>query len=271
MKYLRYFKRMKFEWVLNTIRKQSFGFVPIFSLMIFSTLVIFTGLSNAYSVETYSIDDTPFGSPLDIWMNKFWQWWVPVTIDQATPKPDACLINSSNPMVFLMETSVKDPPRQICKISSNQSIAIPLWGAFMEDSISPQGEQPFKGYSYEQLSKEAREQADLGAVTSLVKVDGVPVAKLDVVSSMRAGKLDYKINSMDNVTELYSKGFNVTIPEDTHFPDQNIGTWRSGAHGWWTFLKPLPPGDHTIEYNVGVTGTGPNDHSSEISYDLDVK
>ena len=44
---------------------------------------------------------------------------------------------------------------------------------------------------------------------------------------------------MDNVTELYSKGFNVTIPEDTHYPDQNIGTWRSGAHGWWTFLKPL--------------------------------
>jgi len=89
----------------------------------------------------------------------------------------------------------------------------------------------FQNYTYEQLSKVAREEADLGAVTSLVKVDGSPVAKLDVVSSMRSGKLDYKINSMENVTELYSKGFNVTIPEDTHYPDQNIGTWRSGAHG----------------------------------------
>ena len=98
-----------------------------------------------------------------------------------------------------------------------------------------------------------------------------PVAKLDVVSSIRAGTLDYKINSMDNVTELYSKGFNITIPEDTHFPDQNIGGWRSGAHGWFVFLKPLPPGDHTVSYNVGVTGTGPNDHSSEIAYDLKVK
>ena len=36
-------------------------------------------------------------------------------------------------------------------------------------------------------------------------------------------------------------------------------------------LKPLPPGDHTPYYNVGVTGTGPNDHSPEISYDLKVK
>src|SRR5205809_6044166 len=93
------------------------------------------------------------------------------------------------------------------------------------------------------------------------KVDEVPAAKLDVVSSMRGGSLDYKINSMDNVTEVFSKGFNITIPEDTHMPDQNPGTWRPGAHGWFVFLKPLPAGDHTLYYNVGVTGTGPNDHS----------
>lgn len=104
-----------------------------------------------------------------------------------------------------------------------------------------------------------------------IKVDGTPVAKLDVVSSVRGGALDYKINSMDNATELYSKGFNITIPGKQHFPDQNTGTWRSGAHGWFVFLKPLPPGDHMLHYNVGVTGTGSNDHSAEITYDLKVK
>ena len=122
--------------------------------------------------------------------------------------------------------------------------------------------------SYQKL---AREELDLGAVTSLVKVDGVPVAKLDEVSSLRSGILDYKINSMDNVSEVYSKGFNITIPEDTFVPDQNPGTWRSGAHGWFVFLKPLPTGDHTIYYNVAVTGLGPNDHSSEITYTLHVE
>ena len=76
---------------------------------------------------------------------------------------------------------------------------------------------------------------------------------------------------MDNVTEVYSKGSNITIPEDTFAPDQNPGTWRSGAHGWFAFLKPLPPGDHKLYYNVGVTGTGRNDHSAEITYDLKVK
>ena len=84
---------------------------------------------------------------------------------------------------------------------------------------------------YEELSKAAREIGDLGVITSLVKVDGVTISKLYLVSSAWGGSLDYKINSMENVTELYSKGFNITIPEDTDMADQNTGTWHSGAHG----------------------------------------
>lgn len=229
------------------------------------------GSSNAYGAEAYSKNDKPFGTSLEGWMNNWWKWWITTNIDQATPKPDGCIMNKNSSMVMLMETTVTGKPQQKCEISSKQGIIVPLWTAFMEDSVSQTGEQPFKGNSYEQLSKAAREIGDLGAITSLVKVDGVPVGKLDVVSSMRGGTLDNKTNSMDNVTELYSKGFNITIPEDTHMADQNAGTWRSGAHGWFVFLKPLPVGDHKLDYNIGVTGTGPNDHSSEIHYDLKVK
>ena len=250
--------------------KRIFAADPLI-ILLSSTFFFLIGSLSAYGVEFYSKDDAPAGIPQDAWMSKWWTWWVTPTIDEATPKPDGCLIHDMGSMVALMDTTVSGKPHQVCEISSNQSIMIPLWTAFWEDSISENGEQPLKGYTYEQLSKVAREKGDLGAITSLVNIDGSPVAKLDVVSSMRSGSLDYKINSMDNVTEIYSKGFNITIPEDTHFADQNIGTWRSGAHGWFVFLKPLPKGDHTINYNVGVAGTGPNDHSSEISYDLKVK
>ena len=34
------------------------------------------------------------------------------------------------------------------------------------------------------------------------------------------------------------------------------GTFHAGAFGWFIFLKPLPPGDHTVFYNVRVTPTG---------------
>ena len=169
-------------------------------------------------------------------------------------------------MVMLMETTVNGNPHQKCEISLTQGVIVPLWTGFW-DADSPE----YDNYTYAQMSKNAREQLDLGAVTSLVKFDNIPIAKLDVVSSMRAGALDYKINSMQNVTEIYSKGFNITIPDDTNIPDLKSGTFRSGAHGWFVFLKPLPPGDHTLYYNVGVTGTGPNDHSAEITYDLKVK
>ena len=37
------------------------------------------------------------------------------------------------------------------------------------------------------------------------------------------------------------------------------------------YFSLLPPCGHPLYYNVGVTGTGPNDHSAEITYDLKVK
>jgi hypothetical protein len=64
---------------------------------------------------------------------------------------------------------------------------------------------------------------------------------------MRGGNLDYEINLNDNVTELYSKGFNITIPEDTYNVDQNTVTWRSGALGWFVFLKPPLQCDHKLD------------------------
>ena len=248
------------------IKKGDFAALSIGAVIVFSMLFILLGTSNAYAVETYSKNDKPFGSPLDVWMDKWWTWYITNTAEDTTPKPGGCLMNKSGSMVMLMETTLTGKPHQACEISSNQGIIVPLWTAFWEAS-TPE----YMNKSYAELSKAAREQGDLGAITSLVTVDGAPVGKLDVVSSMRGGSLDYKINSMDNVTELYSKGFNITIPENTYEPDQNTGTWRSGAHGWFAFLKPLPPGDHKLYYNVGVTGTGPNDHSAEITYDLKVK
>ena len=108
---------------------------------------------------------------------------------------------------------------------------VPLWTGFYDESASPE----HKNDSYEELTNQARTQVNLGTVNSKVMVDGVKVAELDESSSIKGGSLDYKINSMKNVTEIYSDGFNITIPENTHFPDQIPGTWRSGLMGGMYF------------------------------------
>jgi hypothetical protein len=244
--------------------KQYVVIFTVLALLISATLVL--ELSIAYGADLYSENESPFGIPLDVWISKWWTWWVTTSTDESTPKPGGCLINKSESIVMLMETAVAGKPEQTCTISSTQGIMIPLWTGWC-DSGSPGLGQA----SFENIMKCVREEVNLGAVTSVVKVDGAQIAKLDEVSSMRGGTLDYKINSMDNVTEVRSKEFNITIPEDTHFPDQIFGTFRAAAHGWFVFLKPLPVGNHTVYYNVGVTGLGPNDHSAEITYNLDVR
>jgi hypothetical protein len=176
-------------------------------------------------------------------------------------------------MVMLLETAdVTFPPTQTCKISSDKGIIVPLWVGWCDSGSSG------KNSTEEELAKCAKEQ-NLGNIRSEVKVDGLPVAKLDVKQTVIPGasSLDYKINSLANVTQSTSKLFTLTIPPDTHKPNQVSGTWKAVSDGWWVFLKPLPPGEHTIFYNIRITPTGAltspgtNPHFADITYKLLVK
>ena len=238
--------------------------------LLFTVFFGVLGISNVYAIELFSKDEMPFDVPYDTWVSKYWNWWLGLSTDEATPTPDGCVINKSEPMVMLMETTVDGSPNQVCNVSSDQGIIIPMWIAWCDTG-------DHKGLSDEQLTKCAREEYNLGKIGSEVKVDGVPVADLDVVMSLISGSLDYDINSLTNVTEFQSKGFNLTIPEDTQAANSVPGTWRAGSHGWWVFLKPLPPGEHTISYNVRVaptgalTSPGTNPHFADITYRLNVE
>jgi hypothetical protein len=233
---------------------------------------VFTGLQSAYGVEFFSKDEKPFGVSYDDWVAKYWNWMLSLNTDKATPKPGGCLINKSDSMIMLLNTAdVNFPPQQVCKISPNQAVMIPLWIGWCDTGSNG------RTATDEQLMKCAREQ-NLGNIRSDVKVDGLPVAKLDIRMSLISGKLDYKINSpLINITEFYSKGFNLTIPADTHIANQVPGNWCAVSQGWWVFVKPLPPGEHTIFYNIRVTPTGPltspgtNPHFADITYKFQVE
>jgi hypothetical protein len=262
-------------FIIKKVRGSTCILITLF--LLFSIFFVFPGLHSVYGVELFSKDEKPFGVSYDDWISKYWNWNIGLNTDKATPKPDGCLINKSDSLVMLMNLAgVDDSPHQVCKISPKQGIIIPLWIGWCDNSGAD--DPSHKSYSDEQLTKCAREVYNLGNIRSDVKVDGLPVAKLDVRMSMISGKLDYKINSpLTNVTEFYSKGFNLTIPPDTVAAGSKPGTWRAGSQGWWVFLKPLPPGEHTVFYNVrvtppgGITSPGTNPHFADITYSLQVE
>jgi hypothetical protein len=259
---------MKNFQVQQNIRKQSLARITLSLLFLGSTLLIYVGFTIANGVEVFSKDEQPFGIPYDEWVGKYWKWYITVTPEQSEPPNGSCFIHKSDSMVMLIDPATAGKHELECDISSKDGIMIASWNAFFEnnDKDSLPANTPA-----EQLSKLAKVNLDLGAVTSDVKVDGKSVAKLDEITSMSNNISNTKINTMDNFTEIYAKPFNITIPENTYAADQVPGTWPAGAHGWFTFLKPLPPGDHKVSYTLSVQGLGADNVASENTYTFHVK
>jgi hypothetical protein len=261
---------MNFEAGFGTIN--SCGLLCLFAILLFVVVCSYLTLHSVYGFGVYSGNDRPFNISYDDWAARFWNKWIGKNTAEATPNAGGCLLvnndNKSEPMVMLMETAdVNSPPTQSCQISSHQGLIVPLWIGWCDTGSTPGSDVS--------LIKCAKEQ-NLGNILSDVKVDGVSVAKLDVQQTEQSGSLNYKIRSLSNVTEFASKGFPLVIPAGTHKPNQVTGKWRAVSQGWWVFLKPLPPGEHTIYYNIRVTPTGAmtspgtSPHFADINYKFNV-
>ena len=55
--------------------------------------------------------------------------------------------------------------------------------------------------------------------------------------SLISGSLDYKTNTLQNISEIYTKGFNLTIPCNTSMSNLVPRYWRAGIHGWWVIAS----------------------------------
>jgi hypothetical protein len=220
----------------------------------------------AYGVDFYSKDESPFGISNSDWVAKFWNWGHSLKLDPQTNviaglKENGCLIHKENSVAMLADTAFGGVWNQNCTISRNEGTLIPIWTGECN-----QGSKECIGKPFEELKKAAR-GFDLGKVKGLVKVDNIPVAKLDAI--------DYKTNIMNNVTEVNTKQFNATVPDGSKTPNERFGTFPAAAHGWFAFLKPLQPGNHTVYYQNSVepttlSGAG-NSNTAQFTYHFKVE
>ena len=104
----------------------------VVGLLGFVVLLTLFESSNVFAIQTYTKEESPFGTPQDVWLGKWWDWWIKTNSGGNVPTPNGCIINKSDKMVMLMETTVTGKPHQVCEISADQGIMIPLWTAFME-------------------------------------------------------------------------------------------------------------------------------------------
>lgn len=215
----------------------------------------------ASGIEFYSKNETPYGKSYDSWIADFWNWDASILNDPSNEvykfkglTDNGCLIKRVNSTVMLMDTALGFSITQKCTISHNDGILIPIWSGECDKSME-------EITNYKDLLDCAR-AADKGKVTGIVTVDNIPVARLDAT--------DLNARNITNVMEMTSQSFNITYPLDGHLdPSKNITT-EAAAHGWFVFLKPLAPGDHTIYYrNVVQAGTSHNE--VEITYHLKVE
>ena len=263
--FLSKFKLDGYEIIMN--RSINY-FKLVFYFVMGITSIYLANFSSALgdNIGVYSKDESPFGTTREDWIAKWWNWSFPIGIDPETNdwaglKQNGCLMHKENSMVMLVDTAAGGEWIQKCIISHSDGILIPIWTGECSNA-----EKECQHFSFEQLKKAAR-GFDLGKIKGEVKVDNIPIAKLDVV--------DYVTNIDHNISEVYTKEFNATIPSAGHIPIEKSGIFPAAAHGWFVFLKPLPPGDHTIYYKNSVEPTSlsgaENVNSAQFTYHLKVE
>jgi hypothetical protein len=231
------------------------------SILLFSAVVTIP-IGNA--VDVFQKDEIPFGKSYEDWVQDWWKWNAAIPGDPVTTfagvKENGCLMNKEGSIVMLMDPAIGGNHQQKCEISSKQGILISGWSAVCSTAVKGNENKSFKELS------ECAKGYDLGKVTVNAWVDNKSIAQVKAE--------DLKTTNIINATELATKGFNVTFPEDSNLEVDFPGTHPSVSHGWYIFLKPLPAGEHTVRYvnDVRETTLGAgNTNNADITYTLNVK
>lgn len=230
-------------WKLSPII--SLGIITVF--LNSSILSIFV-YGDELNPGIYSKDSKPFGIPYGEWLARYSQWFIQFPAEQHPREhytPEGCSAAQSGPVWFL--TDILDGKQErTCTIPSDKAILLPILnGRCWPDTSS----------SYPKTDEEITQCAKAGN-------------EYGVISATLDGREIKDLKSY----RTESPFFNITVPENNIY--NNVpGVWKAKDEGFFVFLEPLPPGNHTLHTTVSVFNplVQESNYASTLTYHLVIK
>ena len=185
------------------------------------------GILNDKPVGFFTASDTPYGKTYGNWTVEWWRWilGIPKRINPVVDMSGKySTMNQLNRDVLFLAGKLaekgKSLPERSCKVSGQKAILVPVINCEANPLENPELK------SYKDIEQRAKSDEDT-IVSYHCHVDGKAVP----VHRVRSDPLI----------------FEVRLVEDNLFSVQG-GLTHASADGYWTFLKPLPRGEHTISF-----------------------
>lgn len=168
-------------------------------------------------------DDKPFGITWEEWTTKWWKWFL------SFPKANNPAFDDTgekigrhqpDPNVWFLAGNIGGTTERIIKIPSGKAILFPIINVTISFSENPA----------------LKTDSD---IISFVK------SQIDDIGEKQAN-IDGEELNISQDFRVKSPPFDFSYPSDNIF-DARDGPTRGAGDGYWIFLKPLPPGEHTIK------------------------
>jgi len=170
----------------------------------------------------YHSKERPFGRTWQYWTTRWWQWFLSIPhVDSVAidTSRDNSFVNRSDPNVWFLASTTGGKVQRNLRISSGKSLLFPIINVTISNAEDP-----------------------------TLKTD------TDMISFVKCHMDDIvqKQASIDGQDLLISKKFRVKSPPFKFvYPPNNIFGAREGptkgvGDGYWLFMRPLQPGEHTI-------------------------
>jgi hypothetical protein len=226
------------------------AYVAVMACGISLTLLTPTHLfGDTLNSELFSPDSKPYSNSFGDWTAKWWQWIFSVP-GRDNPLTDSSGINcaqkQNGPVWFLTGTTGGKVERA-CTIPSGIAILAPVMNAecsFLE----------FPSVKTASDLIDCSQEDNDHTINLKTTLDGRQLKNLE----------NYRVTS---------PLFNITIPQDNVLGAPS-GNTRMVSDGFWVFLMPLTPGNHTLQFGGETPGnptTGTNNFGVDVTYHITVK